>query len=142
MKLLLTFFRIHITQTHRRKKKSSPHFPTYQSFISYRYVGLTDLLLVTHQMKWRITAKPIPISTHLCWHVKWTNWPSPLKLFLVVINKNKARILNRIHRRTQKALNWLKIWHTDFLDCPTVFIWLSMTFDMFEGYYTKVLWED
>ena len=97
MKLLLTFFRIHITQTHRRKKKSSPHFPTYQSFISYRYVGLTDLLLVTHQMKWRITAKPIPISTHLCWHIKWTNWPSPLKLFLVVINKNKARILNRIH---------------------------------------------
>ena len=135
MKLLLTFFRIHITQTHRRKKKSSPHFPTYQSFISYRYVGLTDLLLVTHQMKWRITAKPIPISTHLCWHIKWTNWPSPLKLFLVVINKNKARILNRIHIRTQKALNWLKIRPTDlklFLDCQTIFIWLSVSCRLIE----------
>ena len=53
----------------------------------------------------------------------------PLKSFLVVINKKWARILNRIHRRTQKALNLLKIWPTDldtFLDCQTVFIRLSV----------------
>ena len=46
----------------------------------------------------------------------------PLKSILVVINIKWARILNRIHRRTKKALNCWKIWHTDFLDCPTFFI--------------------
>ena len=54
----------------------------------------------------------------------------PLKSFLVVINKKWARILNRIHRRTQKALNLLKIRPTDldtFLDCQTVFIRLSVS---------------
>ena len=53
----------------------------------------------------------------------------PLKSFLVVINKKWARILNRIHRRTQKALNLLKTRPTDldtFLDCQTVFIRFSV----------------
>ena len=53
----------------------------------------------------------------------------PLKFFLEVIHKNKDRILIRIHGRTQKALNWLKIWPTDlerFLDCHFIFICLSV----------------
>ena len=53
----------------------------------------------------------------------------PLKSFLVVINKKWARILNRIHRWTQKALNLLKIRPTDldtFLDCQTIFIRFSV----------------
>ena len=131
MKLLLTFFRIHITQTHRRKKKI---FSTFSDLSIIHIISIC--WFDRYQMKWRITAKPIPISTHLCWHVKWTNWPSPLKLFLVVINKNKARILNRIHIiRTQKALNWLKIRPTDlelFLDCQTIFIWLSVSCRLIE----------
>ena len=62
----------------------------------------------------------------------------PLKFFLEVIHKNKDRILIRIHGRTQKELNWLKIWPTDlerFLDCHFIFICLSMSWLMFEFYH-------
>ena len=62
----------------------------------------------------------------------------PLKSFLVVINKKWARILNRIHRRTQKALNLLKIRPTDldtFLDCQTILIRLSVHLVYFPRFY-------
>ena len=64
----------------------------------------------------------------------------PLKSILVVINIKWARILNRIHRRTQKALNLLKIWPTDldtFLDCQTIFIRFSVQWESLAIIWTR-----
>ena len=83
------------------------------------------------------------------WSPLAINWEMRIKVYMPFICQeiqneppSKINFSSNKYKVGKKALNWLKIWHTDFLDCPTVFIWLSMTFDMFEGYYTKVLWED
>ena len=81
-------------------------------------------LLKTDHFFWRETFSYPNFNSFM--HAEWPNW-YPSKSFLVVIDKNNARILIRLCRRTQNALNWLKI--QPFLDCQIIFIWLSVSIE-------------
>ena len=120
MKLLLTFF-LYILHKPIEEKKI---FSTFSNLSIIHIISICQFDRPTtghtsNEMEDNSETYPNFNSFML---IKWPNRPSPLKLFLVVINKNKARILNRINR-TQKALNCLKIRPTDlelFLDCQTI----------------------
>ena len=115
-------------------------FDQFNIYWTLSYVSLNILAFFCYPLKtdhffWRENF-PYP-NFNSFMHIKSPNWP-PLKLFLVVIIRNKVRILNRIHRRIQRALNLFKIWLTNLelsLDCQTIFIWLSV---MLHGTRTPV----
>ena len=105
------------SKRHLQKSRSIWAFlDQFNSFWTLPYVLLNILAHFLYMIKidfffYLVKVCPMLISSHL--YYKMAKMTPPLKSFLVVINKKWARILNRIHRRTQKALNSLKIPPTD-----------------------------
>ena len=113
---------------HRDLNQFETAFTKCQVCVTHFYIlAFFGYLLKTDHFFWRETF-PYP-NFNSFMHAEWPNW-HPSKSFLVVIDKNNARMLIRLCRRTQNALNGLKIQPTDlelFLDCQIIFIWLSVS---------------
>ena len=91
---------------HRDLNEFETAFTKCQVCVTHFYIlAFFGYLLKTDHFFWRETFSYPNFNSFM--HAEWPNW-HPSKSFLVVIDKNNARMLIRLCRRTQNALNGLK----------------------------------